>query len=256
MATLTLKIEGPPGRVPASALATVLTHSVRILENLREAIAPTERVTWYVTGLRMGSAQASISAESATDVPLRIGREYVTGLKTIEDGQGLPAYFSDQSLWNLERMATPLRSSDAPALTASVGENGTLLEARMTSLAGQHVDDLRLPKTRALGSITGVLDTITVRREKPKFQVFDPVSRRPVVCQFPKESIDAVKSVLAHRVNVEGIVVRNGKGQPLRVEESELRVVEAAPPLVGLVGLDPDFTGGLPLSEYMERICS
>ena len=63
-------------------------------------------------------------------------------------------------------------------------------------------------------------------------------------------------SALEERVVVKGVVVRNAKGQPVRVEDAEFEVLLESPPLVGLVGLDPNFTGGLSLRDYTERICS
>ncbi len=254
MATLTLNIEGPPGRVPASTLATVLTESLHILEDLRRSVARNQQVKWYVTGLRMGSAVAVLAADDLTDAPLRVSHEYIHGLGVVESGEGLPSYFPDSSLTSLVRMTKVLGSDDARSLRASIGQDGESEVARVTKAAGAHVGELRSPRAHALGSITGILDTISLRGQRPKFQVLDPVSRRPVMCQFSTARTEAVKEVLGRRVTVQGTIIRNAKGQPLRVEEPAFEVVAQTPPLTGLVGIDPEFTGGLPLDKYMELV--
>lgn len=260
MTTLTLKIEGPPGRVPATALASVLTETLAILEDLRRSVARGEPVTWYVTDLKMGSAEAALSAADTTEAPFRLCHELVAGMAVAEAGEALPAYFSDASLRRLRRMARPLGTQDARYLDARVSQNGTSESARTTKISSDNIEKLRSPRSRALGSITGVLDTISTRTrsksQRLQFQVFDPVSRRPVTCHFPKERTESVKDALDRQVVVRGTVVRNATGQPVRVDDAELEVLTEAPPLVNLVGIDPDFTGGLSLHEYMERLIS
>ena len=129
MTTLTLAIEGPPGRVPATALAGVLTESLKILEDLRER-ARDSPVTWYVTELRIGSAVAQLSADDAAGGPNRLAREYVNGLRLAEAGEALPPFFSDTSLVRLQRMAKPLGTQDAAYLEVSVGQNGSTESVR------------------------------------------------------------------------------------------------------------------------------
>lgn len=254
MTTLTFDIEGPPGRVPAAVLAAVLTESLSILEDLRRTLARGESVKWYVTALRMGSAVAELTADSATDASARVGHEYVGGLRVVESGEGLPPYFPDSALKKLIRISRPLGTKEAAWMTASVGENGHVEESRITGATRVHIEELRSPRSKALGSITGILDTISLRGSPPKFQVLDPVSRRPVTCQFAASRTDLVKKVLGQRVTVRGTVVRNSKGQPLRVEDPVFDVVPASPPLASLVGIDRDFTGGLPLDKYLEVV--
>jgi hypothetical protein len=58
MARLDLKIEGPPGTIAASVLATALANSVSILRDLASAITPRKaQVTWFVEYLRTDSAR-------------------------------------------------------------------------------------------------------------------------------------------------------------------------------------------------------
>ncbi|MGA3221834.1 MAG: hypothetical protein ABSE77_22700 [Acidimicrobiales bacterium] len=252
MTTITLKIEGPPGRVPADALATVLNQSLKILKDL----ARREIVTWYVTDLKIDSAMAALSADDQTDTPLRLATELVQGVRAVESGEGLPAFFSDASLYGLKQLAKPLGTEGARYLDVSVGQNGTRETARATNRTVDNLAILRTARSRALGSITGVLDTISLRGPRGKFEVVDPVSRRPVTCAFQTAQEETVKGTLRKRVVVRGTVVRNAKGQPIRIEDATFEVLKPSPPLVTLVGIDPEFTGGEPTGPYMERICS
>lgn len=211
---------------------------------------------WYITDLKIGSATAALSANDIGGVPLRVVREYVDGVRVAESGEALPPYFSDTSLARLGRMAKSLGSQNAQYLDLSIGQNGSTQSARATKQTADNIRMLRSPRSRAIGSITGILDTISLRKNA-KFQVVDPVSNRPVTCHFPKDHKEVVTNALERHVVVSGIVVRNAKGQPIKIDDAEFEILPAVTsPLVELVGLDTDFTGGLSLHDYMEHICS
>lgn len=93
MTDLTLKIEGPRNRVPATVLASVLTEALGILAELQDIHAHGHRLTWYVTGLSIGSAQAVLTAEDISDDAYAVGIQFVNALKVVESGDRLPEYF-------------------------------------------------------------------------------------------------------------------------------------------------------------------
>jgi len=255
MTNLTLKIEGPRNRVPASALASVLTETLNILEELQVTHAPGHELTWYLTGLSIGSAQAVLTAEDISDDAFHVGREFVNALEVLENGQSLPDYFSTKSLRSLTKMVRPFGTPGVEYLDARVDSDSTSVTTRATGKISENIVRLQSPRSRALGSITGTLDTISTRGPN-KFQLLDPVSRRPVSCQFSDDQLDAIKDALKRRVVVSGIVVRNSSGQPLRIEEADFVVLEDSAALTKLVAIDPEFTGGLSISEYWERVGS
>lgn len=254
MTNLTLRIEAPPNRVPVTAFAAVLTDTVSILADLQRSRS--ERVvTWYLTDLKIGSAVAVLTPEDISDESLKVGTEFVNGLKSAEEGRALPEYFSAASLVKLSSMVGKLNTPGIQYLEASIEQAGAeSLTARATGNVRENIQRLQQPRRRSLGSITGILDTISTRSKTKKFQILDPVSRRPVSCEFAAEQIDAIKDALTKRVVVSGTVVRNEKGQPLRIVDGELKILDPSVPLTSLVGLDPEFTGGLTLPDYFERI--
>lgn len=254
MANLTLKIEAPPNRVPVTAFATVLADTVSILADLQHS-RNQRIVTWYLTDLRIGSAVAVLTPEDISDESLAVGTEFVNGLRSAEEGRALPEYFSTASLTKLSSMVRMLSTPGIEFLEASIESAGEqTISARATENVRENIRRLQQPRRRSYGSISGTLDTISTRRNSKKFQILDPVSRRPVSCQFSDDQIDLVKDALTRRVVVSGTVVRNVSGQPLQIEDGEIKFSDASVPLTDLIGVDPQFTGGLSLPEYFEQI--
>ncbi|HUY98610.1 MAG TPA: hypothetical protein VMW47_13520 [Verrucomicrobiae bacterium] len=260
MARLNLRIDGPPGAIAASVLARVLTESVAILNDLRIAVTHSQtHITWFVDGLKTGSAEVLLVAAPKKDIGEteldRISRAYVDGLDTVETGEALPPYLSEKSLDRIKRMASPL-GQGAEALLVSANDNGTARFARVTRHAVANIKALMAPRSQALGSVTGRLEAISLHYKTPKFHIYDDLANRPVGCHFPEESLEAVKAGLGKRVRIGGTVTRNAKGQAISVDQPVIAPVGAGRPLSDLVALDPGFTEGRSLAEYMEEYLS
>ena len=259
--TLCLKIEGPPDRVSAEALARALTDSLAILGNVGRLMTgrPTRSkapITWYVTKLESASATAYLVAESAfTDVDAaiidRVGNGYVDGLRNVETAAALPRFMSDASLDRLRNLARPLGAPNAEYLEAAWGANGTPNSIRMTGRSKDNLIELRTSRLRSIGSVTGILDAISLRGSN-KFQVYDDVFERPVTSEFNRADLERVKDAIGQRVNVSGYIMRNSKGQPVRIDEPYLELMGEGPRLSTIAGIAPDFLGDLSMREYME----
>ena len=253
LTNLLINVMAPPRQVPAKAFADVLQETLAILDDLQHVHSPKKLVTWYITDLQMGSAKATITAEDISDTSHAVGLEFVVGLRSAEEGRALPDHFPQASLTRLAKLSKPLSYPGIEYFEASIGSNGSQVTARATKVIKSNLDRLQIPRRESFGSITGVLDTISTRTPA-KFQILDPVSRRPVSCQFAPEQIDAMKDALSKRVTVRGIIVRNISGQPLRVKQGEVEVLPESLPLTNLIGVDADYTGGLSLPDYFDRI--
>lgn len=258
--TLRIKIEGPPDRISAEALARALTESLAILANIGRAVTRTSvrskpPLEWYVTRLETASAAAYLSAEpTRRDVGIEViqdvGNGYVDGLRDVETAAALPRFLTDASLERLNRLTKPLGTPGAEYFEAA-WINGTSNAVQVTSGAQRNLTELRSTRLRALGSVTGILDSLSLRAGN-RFQVYDDVWERPVTAEFKSNELGRVKDALGERVNVAGIVLRNSKGQPIRVEEPQLEIMQPGPPLTSLVGLAPGFLGNKSLREYLE----
>jgi hypothetical protein len=208
-----------------------------------------------VTRLVTASATAYLTAEPTRrdveeDVVNDVGNGYVDGLRDVETAEALPRFLTDASLERLNRLTKPLGTPGAQYFEAA-WMNGTTNDVRVTSSAQRNLTELRSARLRSLGSITGLLDALSVRGGN-KFQVYDDVWERPVSAEFKAEELQRVKDALGERVNVAGTVLRNSKGQPIRIESPRLQLLPSGPPLTSLVGIAPDFLGDMTLREYME----
>jgi hypothetical protein len=257
VAHLDLKIEGPPGTIAASVLARALAESVSILADLRSAITHSRTsITWFVQELRTDSAAVLLVSSPKEDIGEsdleRIASAYVDGFKAIQTGDALPAYLSEASLNRVHSMATPL-GRGAEAITVAAGRNGLFNTVRVTHLAADNVKTLMAPRSRALGSVTGRLEAVTLHYKMPKFHIYDDLANRPVACQFAEDSLDMIRTALGKRIRVGGVVIRNAKGQAIGVDDPVIEFLGDGRDLTELVGLDPDCTAGKSLAEYMEE---
>lgn len=258
MARLDLRIEGPPGAIALTVLARALTNSASILSDLGRAVTHTRgKVTWYVEELRTASADVTLVSEPTSDVDEagleRIARAYVNGMRLIQSGESLPAYMSERSLRRVQEIAQPL-GQGAEAFSATVLANGHSESVTVTHEAAANLRILMSPRTRALGSVTGRLEAVTLHQRLPKFYVYDDVGNRPVGCHFPESHLETVTAVLGKHVRVTGVVVRNAKGQAMSVEDPSISEVGEGRPLSDLLGLDSGFLGKKSLSEYMDEV--
>ena len=166
----------------------------------------------------------------------------------------MPPLLTENGLKNLQQIASTLDNNDATHLTATFIEEE--LRALVTPRAADNVRQLLTPRHRALGSVQGRLETISLHR-RATFHVYDTVTQRAVRCIFDAASIEKVKDALGSRVLVSGTVVRNRIGQPLQVQEPTLTLLpseDELPSIESLIGVDPRFTGDLSSGEYVRQL--
>jgi hypothetical protein len=115
------------------------------------------------------------------------------------------------------------------------------------------------PVTKSqVGAIEGVLIEATTWRNKPALRVRERKSGRDITCVVPDylahtfSNNATVDDVWSHRrVTVRGMILYNAFGI-MRVEASAItQAPETRKPLPKLA--DPNFTGGLSATEYLER---
>lgn len=262
MSSLKLVIEGEPGEVSLTSFVGILNRARYILGGLDSAISerPQGALEWYVTDLATGSAVAVI--ESRPKVPeaderlgTMVGANFVSGLNSIEQNAELPPYFSDIDLGRVRQISSFLRQTGSEALSAE-HMNGSVATATVTEQAGVNVGKILEPTFSGLGSVAGKLEVISVHGP-PRFNVYDAVTKRAVRCRFAVERLDEVAAALGRRVVVTGVVHRNAKGDPVKVDRPELRVLPEGvelPTARDLIGLVPDLTGDLSSEEYVRKL--
>jgi hypothetical protein len=263
VSTLQLHIEGPERTIAFESFVGLLNRSLLILKDTDRAVSAKASgvLDWVVADLSSDNGLDAVieskprkrAVVSDRDVQ-RITSAYVDALAIAEQGEALPPHLSETALTQLQWMATQLQRNGAEALSTTYVELDQ--RARVSADTADNVKRLRVPKSRAIGSIIGLLEVVSVHGP-PRYSVYDAVTRRPVRCQFKPGEIDQVKGALGSRVMVAGIIRRNVKGQPLSVEQPRLSAMprsEDLPSTDELIGLDPDFTGSVSTDEYVRRL--
>lgn len=259
MSHLLLRIEGEHGQVRLHDFVEILNRAKLILSDLDSAISqePHGSLDWFITDLKVGSAEATV--ESRPRIPSadeRLGamvqENFVAGLDTIERGE-LPPWFSEIDMKRVSSIAQRLGHPGAKTLQAS-HLNGGERKAIVTPKAGKNAKQLIAPKFKTIGSVVGKLELISVHGT-PRFNVYDALTKRAVVCPFDRTHQEAITEALGERVVVTGVVHRNLNGDPIRVEQPQIRVLEhEAPSIRDLIGLAPDLTDGVSPVEHVRNL--
>jgi hypothetical protein len=110
-----------------------------------------------------------------------------------------------------------------------------------------------------VGSIEGLLVEVTTFRGKPAIRLQERKSKRDVTCVIPAELVESLSHIAnlrdvweRRRLIVRGTILYQARGSILRVEATDVQIVEFAPRDLRSLR-DPDFTAGLSAAEYLEK---
>ena len=127
-----------------------------------------------------------------------------------------PTFFTEKELEDLKRMTRLFTGRDrARSITVSI--NGDEI-AEIEQDISTKVDRILTSGYSNLGSLEGVMEAINLHGS-PTFTIWERVSRAPVRCSFPNESVwkERVRELLERRVMVRGFVRYFANGFPRRV---------------------------------------
>jgi hypothetical protein len=267
VAHLRLRLAVDEGPIKFEGLVHALAQSLHMLRDVDRAVSGRSggAVEWTVADLGMnspspvavvvGEPKRKRIGEADERIAERVSAGWVNALAVAERGEVLPPHLSDIGLKHLRDLAANLgNGKGGPHFEATYVERETSAEVSQTAAA--NVKRLLVPKSKAIGSVIGRLEVVSLH-EGYRFMVYDDVTKRAVRCTFPPEDLDEIKSALGARVRVAGIIHRNAKGQPLRVDQPRLTVLPTEgdlPTTDEYVGVDPDFTGDLSTDEYVRRL--
>lgn len=263
MSTLTLRVEGEGKPVSFESFVASMNRALHVLHDVDRVVSTrrTPALDWTIADLAMNSPSPVATLESrprSRRVDERIAEQvtgsFIEALATAEEGEVLPGNLSDTGLTHLKNLAGGLGKNGAAQFEATFVEQDT--RARVSPKSAEHVQRLLVPKSKAIGSVIGVLEVVSLHRGY-RYSVYDEVTHRAVRCEFSEDELEKVKAALGQRVMVSGILHRNEKGQPLRVDQPRLSVLPRRgdlPTTEQLVGIDPDFTGTLTTDEYVRQL--
>lgn len=257
---LLLKVEGPPGQISLDAFLQMMKNAYKIIDALDAQMSDGPKSTRvYVNSLGTGSLTSVVRLEPRRDdiepgLLDAIPRALIRGFRMLETGERLPPSFTERNVERVRRLSAQIGRDGATGFTAEIV--GTTDTVTLTKQASEHVVALSAPQFKALGSVVGRLDMISARSGN-RFGLSDALYHRPVICSIPEDAVERVKAAFKSRVLVSGIVHRNSIGQPVRVENPELRLLpteDELPTLGQFYGSDPGFTGTYSVSEYVQEL--
>jgi len=262
VATLRLQLEGSPGAISVRAFLTAIDNAVRMLADFDAGISaePRGSIDWLVSDLFMGSLGVDLESRSRSE-DLNVGPQvveaFVAGLTQIELQGTTPPYLSEAGMLRARRLLKLIgHDGTAGLIVTNVGQQQRIV---VTARASANIDQLIPARHRALGSVEGKLETISLH-SRPRFVVYHSHTRKAVTCRFGAETLLAdAKEALGRRVSVKGIVHTNAKGEPLSVDAEALRVLRSEaelPRIADFLGCVPDFTDDLSTADFIESVRS
>lgn len=257
--TLDVRVEGQPGAIPARAFLDVLRTALDLLDQLERAEHAYGKLPgrWLIGELRNESATAVLRRPDAPGLqtPLRL----VDGIGQLRQAEGLPAYFSPAIAEGLVRIGRQVRQEGVSGVSfRSPEEDG---HAARTEQVSESVIAHALASVEgvehAVGSVSGILDVINLRRGAHQVSLYDDATRRAVRCRFPDDLFEVMRDALGRRVRALGEVTRNRQGQILRVAIQQIELlpeVPAAPSVDELVGIADWYTGNQSTEDYLRSV--
>ncbi len=248
---------------------SVLREVLGSLEAIDRLVVRTRspRLTWIIGDVSAnGSVRATLvprpvapsrPAATAERAPYALAH----GVGALLQEPAIPEYFSEDVVRRVQRVGEKVGSEGISGITVGAVRLGKIVTSseltRDTAInAGQAV----LPVSSAQSSVSGVLNLLSVKREKLRAVIEEEKSHLSVVCEIDAVPKGQVRELWGERVTAWGSLTRNTRGQPIRltVEGLELASADAArPPRLTarqLLGIAPNWTGELTTQEYMDQM--
>lgn len=218
-----LDLEGP--RVTLDQLIEAAEAILTILRDVDTAT--TKRAggahEWVVRALAGGSAHLEVIPEPKdADVPFRVRHRVVQnvakGMATIADRAEMPPFFSKRALEAARKLNSLVVDGGIHEVLLRV--NGERI--RVDRTLAKHVGDVVEGDLKTIGSIEGLLETISIHGQR-YFNVYDEVTGRAMRCLFPERDQAKVSQALGKRVLVRGVLrsQRIGEFTSMKVESLE-----------------------------------
>lgn len=237
---------------------------------------PDEQLEWCLTNVSMNSplnAEVSGCSKDPTVLPdmrvLQVTGEFSRGMKAIIEGQSYDAWPDDDEMKFytsiLKRTTNGIGKTDIsfgddrPAIVLShrIAKEGLLrVEKRKIDIEASKEDFTH----QAHGSVEGVIVSTQMYYNKPSVMIKERISGENIHCVMDQALSDTIGEEhnwsevwQSKRVLVEGLISYDAAGRPKRVNASNITLVKTKK--ISLADIyDEDFTNGLPVGEYQEKI--
>lgn len=253
---------GENERIDIDDFVSALQNFLGILRDVDSAIAAKSKgnLLWRITTLKKDPLPVvgvtGYLRKAVEDISRRVEREIFRNIDTLNENGERNKFFPDAALSKVGRIAKSTQKIGSSLIYIDAPE---LESQKSTSITGKTLDqfkDLFDVKSTSYGVVFGQLGSISIHNGN-EFRVWDEDTNKPVLCDFKIDEEEKMKGLLRQRVMVAGMVNSNRHGFPLSVKHIES--VEPAdkgdlPSIEEMAGLVPDFTGGVPLKEFLEEL--
>lgn len=219
---ITMKLEGE--RITAEEFMKSVSAFYTLVDEVSAAVTGKKKPVDWIVSVRQGS----IILQS-TAVPKKIEEKEVEkiltslgdGLKTLEESEERPEYFSERALDQVRVLSSVSDPKDNEFSSVKITTNGTPRDVTLHSAA--NIDSIQGYKTKGLGSVEGKLKAISDYGDL-KIVVKDAITDRAVRCDLDEERLHEALGAFGKRVYVFGLINYDKEGRAKKITVQDLRV--------------------------------
>ncbi|WP_018653506.1 hypothetical protein [Actinomadura flavalba] len=180
----------------------------------------------------------------------------VAGVAHLAEEPEVPDFYTEAVIKRLLKLGTPGRGVQEVSLAAVNGKPGP--RRVISEPVRQHASRALTGTQTSLGSVSGLLDTVSARGGNLRVGIFDPHTRSSVVGEIPEDLASAVHGDFwqAH-VLARGELKRNDRGQVIRIKIDHIERLPSGADkrasVADVLGADPDWTGDMTVDEFVRE---
>ncbi|WKG06019.1 hypothetical protein [Mycolicibacterium sp. HK-90] len=183
----------------------------------------------------------------------------VDGAEVLQEHAAVPELFAPKTVTRLAKLATPTGGVQGVSLATYNGKTRDLVEldnaVRDNAIAAVN------PIQIAYGSVTGTLSALRhVQRRQGGVQVTvrDDLERRAITGVVGESQAEQLRPLWRHRVQLSGIIKRNGSGQAIRIDVDSIEQMpednSGRPSTAELLGVASGWLGDMTVDDYIAEL--
>jgi hypothetical protein len=262
VADVQFEIKGDKGSISVKTFRSAIYKAFDLLREFDSALSGKPRgiLGWYIYDLRaegglMIAVQSRLTDSAIkkrfSDTGIVVARTFVNGFEELEHEATTPPYLSESGMVHAQEMVNLIGKNGAKGFRVSAADK----QVDITQATSENIQKLLPIKRTAIGSIEGKIEQISIHKDA-KFIVYHAITNKAVTCQFHGDiTLERVTRALGKRVHVWGTLLKNFKGETLRIKVEDFRIVGES----SLIPKDqtfpePEFTDADTTAELLRRI--
>ena len=268
MPILRVEFQGALGEISASSFAFVIRCSIDVLHDLDRRISeePKGTLKWVIQGLgEDGIAYVNLTATrrqlKQPDLAPRVVRSFREGVTHFQSERSTPPDFSSSNMVKLHELVRNFSHDGIRGVQYQEQESYTSSgPALLTRSDESDLEKLVGERYRAVGSVEGTIELVSVRRRARRFNITLNRTKLTIPCNLPFDMEGSVLEAIKdrRRVVATGLVGYNAKNEPIRLEIKRplrfLNVEDDLPTVDELKGSAPDLAGDLSAEDFVRSL--